>query len=137
MLPMTGLFYIYLFWQIEKNITMSFFSDLFDVDGQCNILRGDQTKIWFSLSLAFESYSYVAKETASIQKTFRFRLDCKEPWRGTIVKFVYYEKATKFWKIFTLLLTVCTVVKNNMKIFQNFVAFSEYMNLRKISETHE
>ena len=33
------------------------------------------------------------------------------------LKFIYSEKATKFCKIFTLLLTVCTV------------AFSEYMNL--------
>ena len=44
------------------------------------------------------------------------------------VKFIYSEKATKFYKIFTLLLTVCTVVKSKVKISQNFVAFSEYMN---------
>ena len=29
-------------------------------------------------------------------------------------------------------LTVCTVVKNKVKILQNFVAFSEYMNFNKI-----
>ena len=44
------------------------------------------------------------------------------------VKFIYSEKATKFCKIFPLLLTVCTVVKSKGKISQNFVAFSEYMN---------
>jgi hypothetical protein len=33
-------------------------------------------------------------------------------------------------KIFTLLLTVCTVVKSKVKILQNFVAFSEYMNFK-------
>ena len=44
------------------------------------------------------------------------------------IKFIYSEKATKFCKIFTLLLTVCTVVKSKVKISQNFVAFSEYMN---------
>ena len=43
--------------------------------------------------------------------------------------FIYSEKATKFYKIFTLLLNVCTVVK--VKISQNFVAFSEYMNFTK------
>ena len=43
-------------------------------------------------------------------------------------KFIYSEKATKFCEIFTLLLIVCTVVKSNVKISQNFVAFSEYMN---------
>ena len=41
---------------------------------------------------------------------------------------MYSEKATKFFKIFTLLLTACTVVKRKVKISQNFVAFSEYMN---------
>ena len=44
------------------------------------------------------------------------------------IKFIYSEKATKFCKIFTLLLTVCTAVKSKVKILQNFVAFSEYMN---------
>ena len=44
------------------------------------------------------------------------------------VKFIYSEKATKFWEIFSLFLTVCTVVKSMGKISQNFVAFSEYMN---------
>ena len=42
---------------------------------------------------------------------------------------MYSEKATKFCEIFPLLLTVCTVVKSKGKILQNFVAFSEYMNL--------
>ena len=44
------------------------------------------------------------------------------------VKFIYSEKATKLCEIFTLLLTVCTVDKSKVKISQNFVAFSEYMN---------
>ena len=45
------------------------------------------------------------------------------------VKFIYSEKATKFCQISTLLLTVCTVVKSKLEISQNFVAFSEYMNI--------
>ena len=45
-----------------------------------------------------------------------------------IVKFIYSEKATKFWEIFTLLLSYVVPVKSNVKISQNFVAFSEYMN---------
>ena len=44
------------------------------------------------------------------------------------LKFIYSEKATKFCKILTLLLSVCTVDKSKVKISQNFVAFSEYMN---------
>ena len=50
-----------------------------------------------------------------------------------IVKFIYSEKATKFCKIFPLLLIVCTVVKSKKKISQNFVAFSEYMNFKRQS----
>ena len=46
----------------------------------------------------------------------------------SLVKFVYCEKATKFCEIFSLLLTVCTVVKSKVKVSQNFTAFSEYMN---------
>ena len=44
------------------------------------------------------------------------------------VKFIYSEKATKFCEIFTLLLTTVHTVKRKVKISQNFVAFSEYMN---------
>ena len=44
------------------------------------------------------------------------------------LKFIYSEKATKFCEIFTLLLTACTVVKSKVKISQNCVAFSEFMN---------
>ena len=49
-----------------------------------------------------------------------------------MLKFIYSEKATKCCEIFTLLLTVCTVVKSKVKISKNFVAFSEYMNFDKI-----
>ena len=45
-----------------------------------------------------------------------------------IVKFIYSEKATKCCEIFILLLSYGVPVKSKMKILQNFVAFSEYMN---------
>ena len=44
------------------------------------------------------------------------------------LKFIYSEKATKFCKISTLLLFYVVPVKSKVKISQNFVAFSEYMN---------
>ena len=44
----------------------------------------------------------------------------------TMVKFIYSEKATKFCKIFTLLLSYVVPVKSKVKILQNFVAFLEY-----------
>ena len=50
----------------------------------------------------------------------------------TILKLIYCEKATKFCKIFTLLLSYVVPAKSKVKISQNFVAFSEYMNLTKI-----
>ena len=48
------------------------------------------------------------------------------------LKFIYSEKATKFCEIFTLLLTVCIVVKSKVKILQNFVAFSENLNFTNV-----
>ena len=45
-----------------------------------------------------------------------------------IIKFIYSEKATKFYEIFTLLLSNVLLVKSKVMILQNFVAFSEYMN---------
>ena len=42
------------------------------------------------------------------------------------IKFIYSEKATKFYEIFTIDLSY--VVSAMVEISQNFVAFSEYMN---------
>ena len=56
-------------------------------------------------------------------------------WRHRI-KLIYSEKATKFCEVFPLLLTVCTVVNSKGKISQNFVAFSEYMNFKKLVLLH-
>ena len=49
-------------------------------------------------------------------------------YTGPELKFIYSEKATKFCEIFTLLLSYVVPVKSKMKISQNFVAFSEFMN---------
>ena len=43
---------------------------------------------------------------------------------------MYSKKATKFWEIFTLILTGTTYDKSKVKILQNVVAFSEYMNFK-------
>ena len=45
-----------------------------------------------------------------------------------LLKFVYFEKATKFCEISTLLLTTVNTDKSKVEISQNCVAFSEYMN---------
>ena len=48
-----------------------------------------------------------------------------------MLKFVYSGKATKFCEISTLLLSYVVPVTSKVKISQNFVAFSEYMNFNK------
>ena len=49
-------------------------------------------------------------------------------------QFIYSEKATKFCEIFTLVLTTVYTVKSKIKISQNFVAYSEYMNFKYMIE---
>ena len=49
-----------------------------------------------------------------------------------LIKFIYSEKATKFCKISTNYLSYVVPVKCKVKISQNFVAFSEYMNFKDI-----
>ena len=49
-----------------------------------------------------------------------------------LLKFIHSEKATKFCKIFTLLLSYVVPVKSKVKILQNLVAFSEYMNFTRV-----
>ena len=50
--------------------------------------------------------------------------------KSNVLKFIYSEKAATFCKIFTLLLSYVMPVKSKVKISQNFVAFSEYMNFK-------
>ena len=47
-------------------------------------------------------------------------------------KFIYSDKATKFWEISTLDLSYVVTVKSTVEILQYFVAFSEYMNFTKV-----
>ena len=49
-------------------------------------------------------------------------------WFIILVKFMYSEKATQFCEIFPLLLSFVVPVRSKVKISQNFLAFSEYMN---------
>ena len=52
------------------------------------------------------------------------------------LKFPYSEEVTKFCEIFTILLTTVHTVKSEVKILQNFVAFSEYMNF-KVQQSYQ
>ena len=53
---------------------------------------------------------------------------CDECGKTFKVKFIFSEKATKFYEISTLLLSYVVPFKSKVDISQNFVAFSEYMN---------
>ena len=44
-----------------------------------------------------------------------------------ILKFIYSEKATKFWEISTIDLSYVVPVKSTVEILQNFAAISKYM----------
>ena len=48
------------------------------------------------------------------------------------LKFIYFEKATTFCEISTEDLSYVVPVKSTVEISQNFVAFTEYMNLNVI-----
>ena len=47
-----------------------------------------------------------------------------------MLKFIYSEKAAKFYEISTVVLSFVVPVKYIVQILQNFVAFSEYMNFK-------
>ena len=49
-----------------------------------------------------------------------------------VVKFIYSEKATKFGKISTLLLSCVVPVKSKVEILQNFVVFLRICELYEI-----
>ena len=70
-------------------------------------------------------------------KQLKFIYSEKYILRSPQFKFIYSEKSTKFCEIFTLLLSYVLPVKSKVKISQNFVAFSEYMNFIMKMHYHE
>ena len=81
----------------------------------------------FSVRLKFLS---IPDSRGKLQQPNESKESANQPLgtRTQRVKFIYSEKATKFCKIFTLLLTAVHTVKSKGEISQNVVAFSEYMN---------
>ena len=86
----------------------------------------------------FDTFAFVRHPFVRLVSTFKDKILDKNyrHWRELVhfdesdplqVKFIYFEKATKFCKIFTLLLTGTTQDKSKVNISQNFVAFSEYI----------
>ena len=58
---------------------------------------------------------------------------------AAIVKFIYFEKAIIFCEISAVDLSYILIVtvKSTVEISQNFVAFSEYMNFKKILHSEQ
>ena len=50
------------------------------------------------------------------------------------LKFVYFEKATKFCKISIVDLTITTLDKSTLEISQKLVTFSEYINFNTYNQ---
>ena len=48
-----------------------------------------------------------------------------------MIKFIYFEKATKFCEISTVGLSCVVTVKSTVEISQNFVTLSKYMNFKE------
>ena len=91
--------------------------------------------------------SLLKSETASTASMTASTLgtNCKFLWISArfLCQFVIWSfkvrsyilrRPQNFCEIFPLLLTVCTAVKSKGKISQNFVAFSEYMNVKNKTE---
>ena len=73
-----------------------------------------------------------------VSMTAHALVTCKDPIVNanllSQVKFVYSEWATKFCEIFTLPLSYVVPVKSKVEIFQNFMAFSEYVNFNGMQQ---
>ena len=46
------------------------------------------------------------------------------------VKFIYFEKAAKFYEISIIYMSYVVPVKSKVEILQNFLAFTEFMNFK-------
>ena len=74
----------------------------------------------------------------TMSSSFCAKICQKNVWKGCTfspihmlpiyLKFVYSEKATKFFEISTLLLSTVYTDESKVEILQNFVTCSEYMN---------
>ena len=56
---------------------------------------------------------------------------------ASALKFIYSEKATKLYEMSNIDFSFVVTVKSTVEIFQNFVAFSEYMNFKLRADLNE
>ena len=97
----------------------------------CQILCGVAFE-FFSQTIPFSlMFQYAAKVSKKVTFTLFWPGNVNSYQRDNIWrKFIYYEKATKFCEIFTLLLSYVFPVKSKVKVSQNFVASRIVWNLK-------
>ena len=66
----------------------------------------------------------------SMVSMFRLYRSVRQPLPSAFLKFIYYEKATKFCEISTIDLSYVLQVKSTVEISQNFVTLSVYINFK-------
>ena len=85
-------------------------------------------------TLNFEKLTYIPQLTFHVQSRGFSELVKEYPVASDgaasshHIKFIYSEKATKFYKFSNNYLSYVLPVKSTVDISQNFAAFSEYMN---------
>ena len=91
---------------------------------------------WWCHQFVTRLYSNLGTLTLAVQFQRRYLSKCSKLQNffktlHPLLKFIYFEKATKFCEICTLLLTGTVHRTKKVKILQNFVVFSEYMTFTK------
>ena len=99
-------------------------------DSVTRILRLDHCPL--ATQFLFEVKVVVLRSQLNVSKIARNGYQMQQ---FTLVKFIYSEKATKFWEISTADLTVTTQDKSTVEISQKILAFLEYMNFNLRQES--
>ena len=120
--------YITQLWRVETYKTLQYYIQLFSDDQKCSTQKSSRSfiknrhiRILLDLPVKLLWSSFVG---------------CVQ-FRSSKSSYMYSEKATKFCDIFTLLLSYVVPVKSKVKILQNFVDFSEYMNFKSVLKVYE
>ena len=83
-------------------------------------------------------YTFLGSLFWTLEVCWSFRYAHLQSWKELnltlIVKFIYSEKATNFCKISSVDLSLVVAVKSTVEISQNFVAFSENMNFKRVTQ---
>ena len=122
---------------MDHNIDLNYRRKIRPLQKSFNVLAHLKQNLWLNFSsLTYQLLLCELKRSYSDWDNHETLLNELESWLTPLlkrfVKFIYSEKATKFFEISTLLLSYVVPVKSKVEISQNFVAFSEYMNFTTV-----